>query len=327
MTKPVPACPWAAFHPAHPPTCSTSNPHPTGLLRCKGILKFTECPAWRYTAHLSGRQRVEVLRAGPWEGAPVSQLVLIGSDPAALAALREQFVALTHAGAEGLEPGGQAAGGAGAQGAVPGEAGSSAAAAPVVAAAEVLRQRLPLMHERLSVLLPPSSPSSSAPSAGEEALGRSGPGGIRSRATGISSSSSAVVEFQVVGDALHGVRGGEVAAGIMRRANGALARTGLVLLGVPEPPAISATGMGETQGGAERIEVLQCVLPLALTESGGSGREGPGGVEGEKAVQAWAEQLASAAAEALADAAGPVMRKAFAHTGCRCDVVAEMHAR
>eukprot|EP00198_Chlamydomonas_reinhardtii_P013938 XP_001703275.1 predicted protein [Chlamydomonas reinhardtii] len=63
----------------------------TALLRSKGVLWFGERRAQRFTFHLSGRRRVELSQEGPWEGPPSCSIVFIGTDAAAMAALRQRF--------------------------------------------------------------------------------------------------------------------------------------------------------------------------------------------------------------------------------------------
>lgn len=73
-------------------TTSLVMPHyPAALLRSKGVLWFGERRAQRFTFHLSGRRRVELSQEGPWEGPPSCSIVFIGTDAAAMAALRQRF--------------------------------------------------------------------------------------------------------------------------------------------------------------------------------------------------------------------------------------------
>jgi G3E family GTPase len=54
-----------------------------GVLRAKGILRFTDAPARRSLVHLVGR-RLDVSDGGPWSNGDASRLVLLGPKPMSL---------------------------------------------------------------------------------------------------------------------------------------------------------------------------------------------------------------------------------------------------
>lgn len=79
-------------------------PAPAALLRSKGVLWFRERRTLRFTFHLSGRRRVEIAAEGPWEGPPVSHLVIIASDASAVARLRDGFLSEVAATGSRIQP-------------------------------------------------------------------------------------------------------------------------------------------------------------------------------------------------------------------------------
>lgn len=139
------------------------------------------------------------------------------------------------------------------------------------------------------------------------------------------------------GDALHGVLGSEVCASIMRRVNAGVGAHGVLVFGVSEPPGISAAVGGATHGTSERMRSLQLAVPTSLpvhvhqAEGAGAFAAHPaghvdddvGGVGVEGAAADVARQVVAVVAQPVA----AVMRHAFPHTGCRCDVVAGMRAQ
>lgn len=247
---------------------------------------------------------MECLQLGQWESPPKSQLVFIGTDWEELQALKEGFEALGRAAQAAAAP--HCAGPKEEAAVGPGQGASMQEAEWQRAAACAMRARLRGLHERLEVQ-------------GAEQGGTGGEGA--GQAESASAAAGPVVGFGVAGDALHGVRGSEVAGSCYRQATARLlGPKGLLLLGMPEPPALSALGQGaaESGGGAERLTSLQCVVPGGWSTGAAAG--GAGGLLGPEAA-------GEAAAEALGEVLLPLLRRAFPHAGCRCDVVSEMHAR
>lgn len=67
-----------------------------GLLRAKGILWFVEDRDSRFVFQWSGVKRVEAVGGGPWESAPKSCLVLIGTDKSELESIHLQLSKLAE---------------------------------------------------------------------------------------------------------------------------------------------------------------------------------------------------------------------------------------
>jgi hypothetical protein len=62
-----------------------------GLLRAKGSLFLSQCRLQRHVFHFSGARRVEAVQQQPWEAAPASAVVLIGTNRAELLMLRDRL--------------------------------------------------------------------------------------------------------------------------------------------------------------------------------------------------------------------------------------------
>ncbi len=71
-----------------------------GVLRAKGQLFLAQRRRRRVEFHFSGARRTEVLEREPWEGAPETTVVLIGTDEPELLALRDRLQAVLREPAE-----------------------------------------------------------------------------------------------------------------------------------------------------------------------------------------------------------------------------------
>ncbi|KAG2450152.1 hypothetical protein HYH02_000254 [Chlamydomonas schloesseri] len=275
------------------------------LLRSKGVLWFGERRQHRFTFHLSGRRRVELSQEGPWEGPPASSIVFIGTDAAAMAALRQSFEEeVVRAEAAESAP----AAGWGevevAEAEAEAEAGRGAEAVPAggeAAAVAVLAERI-AGNDKMEVL------ATGLPAAGAQAMGASGSSrgeGGSSRDDGGSSSGGGgrarLVAFTTRSSPLHGINGEELNAELVRRAN-AEAGGGpgrLLLAGVTAPGAISAVT------GVQARDRVQSLLVVAAASP----------------------EDAELQAAALLAAAEPILRRAWGHVhNCKCDVAGGMQA-
>lgn len=188
----------------------------------------------RLTLHVSGRRRAEAAQEGPWEGPPATQLVFIGTDAAAMARLRDAFVAEVVEGVEGAgavvqRPAGLV--GDGGSGAGEGSCKARGESAPGVLE-EWIRG-----HERLVLVETLHPPSLAAKSGGE--CGGSGTESSAAQAGlhALPSAGGSTVAFSARGSPLHGISPEEVNQDIALRANAA---GGLLLVAVTAPGQVSA---------------------------------------------------------------------------------------
>ncbi|GLC44351.1 hypothetical protein PLESTB_000479000 [Pleodorina starrii] len=215
------------------------------LLRSKGVLWFGERRRQRFTFHLSGRRRVELCEEGPWEAPPSSQLVLIGTNAAAMQRLAAAFRAeVATPVAEVRSSGGDGSGEAvqGVKGADERGAGAATAAAAVGVLAG---------QERLEVL-------------GCESWGVGGPAPAAAEAAAAEAAEEEVggqvlVSFTTRGSVLHGINGEEINSELMRRAN---ASGRLLLAAVTAPGKISSVTNVQS-----RDRVLSLLLPCTSSEA------------------------------------------------------------
>ncbi|KAL6763182.1 CobW/HypB/UreG, nucleotide-binding domain-containing protein [Haematococcus lacustris] len=302
-------------------TCSVTRQHPVslrsfqswvrqlvlspGVLRVKGSCWFAERRQHRYMFHLSGRQRVECLQAGRWEGPACLQLQLIGTDPQALQRLSHQLVP------SGTDPAGQQ------QTQHPcspcRKKGSTSPSRPCSSPALPATQQLSVGNA--------ATPQATETASKSQACGHhpaappmpQGTEGVKSTITDASPCSSlvhlvqqvlagevhvqlddaqcdgSVISISVTNDPLHGVQGSAVCAAVMRLANARVADTGIMVLGVPAASMLNAsTALQQArEARMDRLEI--CV------------------VEGEE----------GGAAE-LAKLVVLTVSRAFPASGCRC---------
>lgn len=136
---------------------------------------------------------------------------------------------------------------------------------------------------------------------------------------------SGVLEFSVASAPLHGVRGPEVNALLMRAVN---AHGGLFLCGLRQPGMISGSGMA--QRGGDSVAALLLGVPAeggaAAADTGIHERASRGSSNPQEDGQSAASQVVEGSwlellQTALKVPAEPVLRRAFQHVhNCRCDI-------
>ncbi|KAJ9526234.1 hypothetical protein QJQ45_009703 [Haematococcus lacustris] len=256
-------------------SCSVTRQHPVslrsfqswvrqlvlspGVLRVKGSCWFAERRQHRYMFHLSGRQRVECLQAGRWEGPACLQLQLIGTDPQALQRMSHQLVPsgtdtagqqqTQHPCSPCRKKGSTSPSRPCSSPALPATQQLSVGDAATPQATETASKSQACGHHPAAPLMPQgtegvncsstitdASPCSSLVHLVQQVLA-----GEAHVQLDDAQCDGSVISISVTNDPLHGVQGSAVCAAVMRLANARVADTGIMVLGVPAASMLNAS--------------------------------------------------------------------------------------